>query len=123
MTVYSTSGRGGTYSCATQSVTRLAIIGYASGPVCTLTMRGRLDADSVIALDTQLEQLASDRFEEIVVDIRELHGIDASGRAGLDRLAAQAEQRGTRLRVVGTQIAAVVKHPGAEAGGIDCHTG
>jgi len=91
--------------------------------VCTLTMRGRLDADSVIALDTQLEQLASERFEEIVVDVRELHCLDASGRAGLERLATQAEQRGALLRVVGTQTGAVIRHQGAEPSGMGLHPG
>jgi anti-anti-sigma factor len=122
MTIYSTTGRGGRYASATQPAARLAIIGSVSGPVCTLTMRGRLDADSVIALDTQLEQLASERFEEIVVDIRELHGLDASGRAGLERLAVQAEQRGAVLRVVGADTGTVIRHPGAECGAMAHHT-
>jgi len=114
MTIYSTTGRGGSYGWATQPAARLAIIGAVFGPVYRLTMRGRLDADSVIALDTQLEQLASEQFEEIVVDIRELHELDASGRAGLERLTTQAEQRGAVLHIVGTQAGPVAPHPGAE---------
>ena len=83
MSLYSTAPCSATDEGAFGANTRLAITCTASGPVCTLAFLGWLDADSVVALETQFDQLAGGEFEEIVVDTRGLRGLDAEGVAAL----------------------------------------
>ena len=102
MTIYSTAGKPGTYPDAFPHTTRLAVISTVSGPVCTLSLRGWLDAESVVALETQFDQLDSQRFGTIVVDVRGLCGLDDAGSAALDYIRDQARRRGSEVRVVGS---------------------
>jgi anti-anti-sigma regulatory factor len=105
MTTYSTYSRAATkddgYAGGSPSKARLAVISTVSGPVCTLSLKGWLDTDSVVALETQFEQLASQQFETIVVDVRELRGLDKVGTAALMYIRDQAEERGAELSIIG----------------------
>ena len=102
MTIYSTAAaKPGAYPGASAQTTRLAVISTVSGPVCTLSLRGWLDVESVIALETQFDQLDSQRFDTIVVDVRGLCGLDGAGSAALDYIGDQARRRGSEVRVVG----------------------
>ncbi len=104
MTVYSTSTGRGSFAGPFGSVTRLALICTSSESVCTLALRGDLDVDSVIALQTQFDQLASEHFKEIVLDTSGLLRPDATGKATLGRLRERALATGAALRSVGRAI-------------------
>jgi ABC-type transporter Mla MlaB component len=55
-------------------------------PECTLSLAGSLDADSIIALESQFDQLSSGRFERVVLDVSRLPRLDQAGTRCLARL-------------------------------------
>jgi ABC-type transporter Mla MlaB component len=67
------------------------------GATCTLTLSGSLDADSVIAFDSQLDQLIFGEFDQVVLDVGRLDHLDEAGLRGLRRLGEIAAFNGTSI--------------------------
>ena len=65
---------------------RLTVTLQFCGSDCTLILTGSLDADSVIALESQFEQLLIGRLDRVVLDVRGVSSLDQVGSASLGRL-------------------------------------
>ncbi len=64
-----------------------------------LVLRGALDAESVIALHSQFEQLTTGEFDHVVVDIDGLTSIDQAGASALSDLGEHVSVIGAELRL------------------------
>lgn len=71
------------------------------GPDCTLTLAGSLDADSVIALESQFDQFESSRFERVVFDVSRLYRLDRAGARSLARLGELLSAQGAEISLAG----------------------
>jgi ABC-type transporter Mla MlaB component len=78
---------------------RLTITCTTVGPCLVLVLRGSLDAESVIALHSQFEQLATGEFDHIVVDTAGLTSIDPAGASALSDLGEHVSVVGAELRL------------------------
>ena len=67
------------------------------GASCTLTLSGSLDADSVIAFESQLDQLIFGEFDQVVLDVGRLDHLDEAGLRGLRRMGEIAAFNGTSI--------------------------
>jgi anti-anti-sigma regulatory factor len=67
------------------------------GATCTLTLSGSLDADSLIAFDSQLDQLIFGQFDQVVLDVGRLDHLDEAGLGGLRKLGEIAAFNGTSI--------------------------
>ncbi len=91
------------------------------GSRCELSLAGRLDAYSLVALRAQADQLALEPFDEIVVHVDELTELDRTGLAALTELQTLTEERGARFRIdgvsatIGDWLAKVVPALGRDA--------
>ena len=68
---------------------------------CLLSMAGYLDAVSVVAVETEHEQLLRADFDEVVIDVAGLTHIDESGAVALAQLWARLRNDGVFCRVRG----------------------
>jgi anti-anti-sigma regulatory factor len=80
---------------------RLSVAFTFDGPRCELSLVGRLDAYSLVALQTQVDQFWLEPFEEVVVRVGGLRQLDDLGVTELARLRELVEGRGGRFRLVG----------------------
>ncbi len=80
---------------------RLSVALVFEGPTVELWLAGRLDASSLVAFRTQLEQFCFESYEEIVVHAEDVDDLDAAGRVALDSLGTTARDRGARFRLLG----------------------
>jgi anti-anti-sigma regulatory factor len=78
---------------------RLTITCSSAGACWELVLRGSLDAGSVIALRSQLDQLESGEFDHVIVDVSELTVIDHFGAAALGVLGEQVTVAGAELQL------------------------
>lgn len=73
------------------------------GQCCQLSLAGRLDAYSLVALHAQTDQFSLEPFDEIVVRVDALTEIDRAGLTALTELQALAESRGALFRFDGVK--------------------
>ncbi len=86
---------------ATRDPARLSLtLTWADGR-CVLALAGALDADSVIALETEFDQLVRAGFDEVVLDTGGLAAVDESGAVTLAELWARLRNNGVFCRVRG----------------------
>ena len=71
------------------------------GSTCKLILSGALCGTSITALEAQVDQLGSIRFEALVIDVRRLTELDAVGASVLLGLYHYAAAKGARLEMVG----------------------
>jgi len=76
---------------------RFALTFSFEGSACTVALRGSLDADSVIALESQFDQMLSGQFERIILDVGGLRDLDEAGSRTLGRLGALVARGGVGL--------------------------
>ena len=67
------------------------------GATRTLTLSGSLDADSVIAFESQLDQLIFGEFDQVVLDVGRLDHLDEAGLRGLRKLGEIAAFNDTSI--------------------------
>jgi ABC-type transporter Mla MlaB component len=68
-----------------------------NGSECMLVLDGSLSVDSVVALESQFDQLVSSEVDHVVLDIDALQALDG---AGVDALARLGELMDGRHAVV-----------------------
>jgi anti-anti-sigma factor len=68
---------------------------------CVLSMAGTLDVTSVVAVETEHEQLLRAGFDEVILDVTDLALIDESGAVALAQLWARLRNNGVFCRVRG----------------------
>lgn len=81
----------------------LSVAFTSDGPRCELSLAGRLDAYSLVALRAQVDQISLEPFDEIDVHVDDLTEVDKAGLAVLTQLRALAEARGARFRIDGVR--------------------
>ena len=67
------------------------------GATCIFTLSGSLDMDSVIAFESQLDQLIFGEFDQVVLDVGRLDHLDEAGLRGLQKLGEIAAVNGTSI--------------------------
>jgi anti-anti-sigma factor len=67
------------------------------GSTCTFTLSGSLDIDSVIAFESQLDQLIFGQYDHVVLDVGRLDHLDEAGLGGLRKLGEIAAVNGTSI--------------------------
>ncbi len=75
----------------------LALTLSFEGPACTVALRGSLDIDSSIALESQFDQLTYLQLDKVIVDIDGLRHLDEAGARTLQRLGALVAGAGLDL--------------------------
>lgn len=86
---------------ATRDSARLCLTLTWADRRCVLALAGALDADSVIALETEFDQLVRAGFDEVVLDTGGLAAVDESGAVTLAELWARLRNNGVFCRVRG----------------------
>ena len=71
------------------------------GPICLLSLRGDLHAESLRVLESQVDQLGRTSCHQVVVDLAELTSIDEAGVRVLTGLHHYVQARGGHLIVIG----------------------
>ncbi len=75
------------------------------GPICIISLSGRLDASSVAALESQVDRLGRTSCSRVVVDMSAVSGVDSTGVRVLAGLSQYVRARGEQLTVIGTSLA------------------
>lgn len=83
----------------------------SAGATCTLKLVGALSGTSIAALEAQLDQVSSSPWKDVIIDVRELKTIDATGANMLIGLNHYVDARGGRLTVTGArgEVAAALR--------------
>jgi ABC-type transporter Mla MlaB component len=82
----------------------LSVLLKGDNGVCTLALWGRLESRSAIGLQTEIDQLEYMSFDEMVIDVERLTGIDKTGASLLRSLCRYVSGKGRRVRFVGTDV-------------------
>ncbi len=78
--------RSGETELAGDDRQRLTVTLSFDGPECMLVLAGDLSSDSVIALESQFDQLVSGGVDRVVLDVDGLQAVDNAGIGALARL-------------------------------------
>jgi len=82
------------------------------GQTCTIILSGDLCGTSISALETQVDQLGSSPWTEVIVDLERLATIDGIGANVLVGLNYYIDARGGQMTVVGASapVAAALRN-------------
>lgn len=84
---------------------RLVLTVTVRGRNCALALSGALDHDSVIAFESQFDQLVAGDVTSVELDVDGLRSLDAAGVRSLNRLGQLLADRGTEVLIGGTTSA------------------
>jgi anti-anti-sigma factor len=77
----------------------------SDGHSCTIILSGDLCGTSISALETQVDQLGSSPWTDVIIDLRRLATIDGIGANVLVGLNYYIDARGGQMTVVGASAA------------------